>query len=58
LSTRSAVQESLKTRPEHYKNGVFSRWSGAEESAKEFFNRLFPFHALFVNKGKKRRAEA
>ena len=40
VSTRSAVQESPKTRPKRYRNGVFGPRAGAEESAKEFFNRL------------------
>jgi hypothetical protein len=41
-SARLAAQESPKTRPKHYENGVFGPWTGAEVSAKEFFNRLAP----------------
>jgi hypothetical protein len=51
LSARAALLESPKTRPKHYKNGVFWPRFGAEESAKEFFNTLAP-STHFVNKGK------
>jgi hypothetical protein len=40
LSARSAIRESAKTSPKHYENDVFGPRSGAQESAKEFFNTL------------------
>ena len=42
LSARSALQESPKTSLKHYENDAFGPRTGAQESAKEFFNTLVP----------------
>jgi hypothetical protein len=47
MSARSAVQKRPETRPKHYENVVFSPRSGAEKSAKEFFNTLTPSETVW-----------
>jgi hypothetical protein len=46
VSARSAVQESPKTRPKRYRNGVFGPRTGSRRERDGVFQQADPFHAV------------